>query len=168
MKRFISTIFVIILCFLLQTTVFHEIALANVVPNLLIIITVAVGYMRGHKEGLFVGIMCGLLVDFVYGDVIGLYALIYMSVGYLNGFCNKIYYRDDFTIPIILVGISDFYYNFFYYIFNFLLRNRLNFFFYLRRIILPELVYTVLVSVVLYKLLHMLNALLEHSETKEE
>ena len=32
---------------------------------------------------------------------------------------------------------------------------------------LPELVYTVLVSVVLYKLLHTLNGYLEHSEKKE-
>ena len=74
---------------------------------------------------------------------------------------------DDYTIPIILVSVSDFLYGFFYYLFLFLLRNRLNLFFYLRRIILPELIYTVVVSIILYKLLHMLNVKLESSEYKE-
>lgn len=167
MKRIIAYFFVIILCFLLQTTVFQSIALADVVPNLLLIITVAIGYMRGRKEALFTGLFCGLLIDLTYGRVIGLFGLFFMIIGYLNGFCNKVYYKDDFTIPVVLVGISDFFYSFFYYIFEFLLRSRLNLGFYIRRIILPELVYTVLVSVVVYKLLHTLNGLLERLENKE-
>jgi rod shape-determining protein MreD len=167
MKRTIIIFLIIILCFLLQTTVFQAVALADVVPNLLLVITVATGYMRGRKEALYTGLFCGLLLDLVYGSVIGLYALLFMVIGYLNGYCNKIYYKDDFTIPIILVGVSDLFYNFFYYVFEFLLRSRLHLLFYVRRIMLPELVYTVLVSVVLYKLLHTLNGYLEHSEKKE-
>lgn len=168
MKRFIITAIIILLCFLLQTTVLQKLALADVVPDLLLIVTVAAGYMRGRKEAIYTGLLCGLLTDLYFGSVIGLYALLYMFIGYLNGYCNKIYYRDDFTIPIILVGISDFIYNFFYYVFEFLLRGRTNFLFYLGRIILPQIVYTVLVSVILYKALHTFNTLLEHSETKEE
>lgn len=167
MKRFISTAVTILLCYILQCTVFRRLALADVVPNLLLIITVASGYMRGRKEGMYTGIVCGLLIDLIYGDIIGICALTYMFIGYLNGVANKIYYRDDFTIPILLVGFSDFIYNFLYYVFMFLLRNKLNLFFYMWRIMLPELVYTVLVSVVLYKLLHKGNQLLEKSEEKE-
>jgi rod shape-determining protein MreD len=167
MKRCIVTIVIIILCYLLQTTVFQAIALADVVPNLLLIITVAVGYMRGRKEALFTGLFCGFLIDCQFGTVIGLYALLYMLIGYLNGYCNKIYYKDDLTIPIILVGVSDLLYNFLFYIFEFLMRSRLDLFFYFRRIMLPNLVYTVLISVVLYKLLHKLNGFLERFENKE-
>lgn len=166
MKRFFTIALLILGCFLLQTTVFQTLALADVVPNLLLILTVAFGYMRGEKEGLFIGFCCGLLTDCIFGDVVGLYALIYMVVGYLNGFVNKIYYSDDIIIPVALVAASDFVYDFFYYVFEFLLRSRLNFFFYLRRIMLPELIYTVLVSVVLYKLLHMINSWLEKTELK--
>lgn len=167
MKRFFTIALLIIICFLLQTTVFQMLALADVVPNLLLIVTVAFGYMRGEKEGLFIGFCCGLLVDCVFGDVVGLYAFIYMIVGYLNGLVNKVYYSDDIVVPVILVAASDFIYNFFYYMFEFLLRSRLDFFFYLRRIILPELIYTVLVSVVLYKLLHTINSWLERMEQRE-
>lgn len=167
MKRFGIMLIIIILCFLLQSTFFKALALAEVVPNLLLIITVAVGYMRGRKEGMIIGLICGLLIDFVYGDVIGVCALIYMVIGYLNGIFNMLFFRDVLTIPILLIGISDLIYNFLYYVFEFLLRSRLNLFFYIRRIMIPELVYTVLVSVLLYKLLHNLNAFLEHREKME-
>lgn len=167
MKRFGIMLVIIILCFLLQSTFFKALALAEVVPNLLLIITVAVGYMRGRKEGMIIGLICGLLIDFVYGDVIGVCALIYMVIGYLNGIFNMLFYRDVLTIPILLIGVSDLIYNFLYYVFEFLLRSRLNLFFYIRRIMIPELVYTVLVSVLLYKLLHNLNAFLEHREKLE-
>ncbi|WP_455715871.1 rod shape-determining protein MreD [Anaerosporobacter sp.] len=163
MKRFFMSLIVIIVCFLLQSTVFQSLAIAGVVPNLLLIVTVAAGYMHGRTNGIYVGLACGLLVDICYGDVIGLFGLMYMCIGYLNGYAHKIY----FTMPIILVSISDFLYGFFYYVFLFLLRNRLNILFYLKRVILPELIYTVVVSIVLYKILHILNVKLERSEYKE-
>ncbi|WP_167956490.1 rod shape-determining protein MreD [Anaerosporobacter faecicola] len=167
MKRFFMFFITIIVCFLLQSTVFQALSLAGVAPNLLLIVTVAAGYMYGRTKGIYVGLACGLLVDICYGDIIGLFGLMYMCIGYLNGYAHKIYFRDDYTMPIILVSISDFLYGFFYYVFLFLLRNRLNFFFYLRRIILPELIYTVVVSIVLYKILHILNVKLERSAHKE-
>lgn len=167
MKRFITIGLLIVICFILQSTVFQVLALANVVPNLLVIVTAAIGYMRGRKEGLVTGLVCGLLVDMAYGDVIGLYGMIYMFVGYLNGLCNKVYYRDEITIPIILVGVSDLIYSILFYLFGFLLRNRLNLFFYFRRIMLPELVYTVAISILLYKGIHSINQWLEKSEAKE-
>lgn len=167
MKRGISTAFIILVCFVLQTTFFQAIALADVVPNLLIIITVAYGYMNGEKEGMLVGLCCGLLYDIFFGSVLGLFALFYMVIGYLNGLLNKLYYTDDMMIPLILIGASDFFYNFLYYICEFLLRGRLDFFFYVRRIILPEVVYTLLVSILLYRFLHMLNGLLKPADRRE-
>jgi rod shape-determining protein MreD len=112
---------------------------------------------------MMVGFFSGLLVDIMFGTyVVGLYALLYLLIGYLLGFTNKIYSNDDYTLPIVFIGISDFLYGFFYYIFEFLLRGRLNFLYYLRRMILPEIIYTIAVSVLLYKLLHMINNRLEH------
>lgn len=167
MKRFIIITIEIIICFLLQTTVFQWIALAKVVPNLLLILTVSTAFMRGRNEGLAVGFFSGLLVDFCFGNVIGLYALIYMCIGYLNGYTNKVFMKDDLTIPIVLVAISELVYFFLYYIFEFLLRGQLNIVYYLVRIGLPEIVYTVLISILLYKLLNIINTYLERSREEE-
>lgn len=167
MKRFIVIVIEILICFLLQTTVFQWAALAHVTPNLLLIVTVASGLMRGRTEGLAVGFVCGLLIDFSYGDVLGLYALIYMIIGYLNGYSHKIFIKDDLTIPVLLVGVSQFIYFFLFYVFEYLLKGKLNLLFYLVRMGLPEIVYTVVVSIFLYKLLNIINTRLDRKEEEE-
>ena len=63
MKRFIITAALILICFLLQCTVFHALAFGQIVPNLLIVLTASFGFMRGEKTGLLIGFFCGLLVD---------------------------------------------------------------------------------------------------------
>jgi rod shape-determining protein MreD len=166
-KRFIIVLLEIILCLLLQTTVFQWIALAHVTPNLLLILTVAIGLMRGRTEGLIAGLVCGLLMDFCYGYVIGLYALIYMVIGYLNGFCNRIFVKDDLTIPLVLVGVSEFIYFFYNYVVGYLLKGKLNILFYFVRMGLPEIIYTVLVSIVLYKVLNIINVKIETKMEEE-
>jgi rod shape-determining protein MreD len=137
-------------------------------PNLLLILVVSSAYMRGRMTGLGIGFFTGLLVDIVYGELIGLYAFIYMILGYFIGFTNKIYSNDDYTLPIVFVAVSDFVFGFYNYIFDFLLRGRLNLLFYFRRIILPEMIYTVAISVLLYKLLHTINNRLERKMNEEE
>lgn len=143
----------IIICFLLQTTLFKHLALADVVPNLLLILTVSISYIRGQKPGMLCGFLCGLLMDMMYGDLLGINALIFMLLGFLNGFVNYIYEEEDFTFPVIITAVSDFLYNFLFYIISFSLRSRLGLGFYFRRIMLPELVYTLLLSVFLYRLI---------------
>lgn len=167
MKRFFITTGIVLLCFLMQTTIFQNIALAGEVPNLILIVVAGVAYMRGRAEGMYVGFASGLLVDLIYSDVVGMNAALYLTIGYVVGICNEIYYRDELSVPLIIIAISDFAFNFAYYAFNFLLRGRLDLFYYIWRTILPEMVYTVLVAVVLYKLLHSLNYYLEQKEYKE-
>lgn len=168
MKRFITMAIMILLCFLLQTTVFQSLVLAGEVPNLILILVVAFAYMRGRKEGMYIGFASGLLIDLVYGDVVGLNAVLFVVVGYLVGICNEIYYRDELSVPIILIAISDFGFNFAYYVLHFLLRGRLQVFYYIWHIIMPEVVYTVLVACVLYRLLYALNYWLERNDEIEE
>lgn len=168
MKRLIIYIIEIILCFLIQSAMYHYISLANIMPNLLLILVVSTGHMRGRTPGMMIGLFCGLLVDLMYGSyVVGLYALLYLVIGYLAGMTNRFYSKDDFTLPIGIIAFCNFLYGFFYYIFEFLLRGRLDILYYLRRIILPEIIYTVAVSVFLYKLLHMINSRLERKPDEE-
>ncbi|NLP34904.1 MAG: rod shape-determining protein MreD [Clostridiales bacterium] len=168
MKRIIVYFLEIIILFVIQTSTFHYFGLANIMPNLLLILVVSTAYMRGRMTGLGIGFFTGLLVDIVYGELIGLYAFIYMIIGYFMGYANKIYSNDDYTLPIFFVAVSDFVYGFFYYIFGFLLRGRLNLLFYMRRIILPEIIYTVAASVFLYKILNIINNRLDRIEIEGE
>ncbi|MDO4465220.1 MAG: rod shape-determining protein MreD [Bacillota bacterium] len=78
MKRFTVSVLLIIMCFLLQTTVFQWIDFGGIVPNLMIILTASFGFMRGERTGLLFGFFCGLLVDIFFANVLGLNAMIYM------------------------------------------------------------------------------------------
>ncbi|HWT27443.1 MAG TPA: rod shape-determining protein MreD [Mobilitalea sp.] len=167
MKRIIVYLIEIIICFVLQSSLFHYIELAGIMPNLLLILVVSTAYMQGRMSGLLIGLLSGLLVDLIYGNLIGLYALLYMLIGYGIGYINRFYSEDDYTLPIALVAVGDFVYGFFYYIFEFLLRGRINILYYLRRFIIPEIIYTVAVSIFLYKLLHMINKRINRKSDEE-
>ena len=166
MKRKIILTIIVILCFLLQSTVFQALSFASIAPNLLIILTASFGFMRGRKEGMLIGFFSGLLLDIFFGSVLGFYALLYMYVGYINGFFQKIFFPEDIKLPIILISASDVVCNLFVYFFQFLFRGQFAFSYYLINIIIPELVYTILVMIFQYFILLKINQKLEAEEKR--
>ena len=166
-RRKLFYILTVLICFILQTTVFQGLAIGSIVPNLLLIATISFGFMRGKTTGLWVGFFCGILKDIFYGNLLGFYALIYLCIGYGAGCCTKIFYDEEIRVPMFLVAAGDLLYGMAVYGFQFLLRGRTDLFFYIRRIIIPEMIYTVLITVVLYKLLFIINKKLTELEMKE-
>lgn len=166
MRRKITVIVIIIVCFLLQTTLFQTLAVASVSPNLLIVVTSAFGFMRGRKEGMFVGFISGLLVDIFFGSILGFYALLYLYAGFLNGFFRKLFFPEEVRLPLLLIAASDFGLNLAVYFFQFFFRNRTDFGYYVGRVMLPELVYTIIVTLVLYYILLKINGKLEEIEKR--
>jgi rod shape-determining protein MreD len=164
MKRCITIGIIIVICFLCQSTVFHFIELAGVVPNLLLIVTMSFGLMRGRREGCLVGFFCGLLVDIFFGNVMGPYAFIYMTLGYVNGFFHRIYYVEDVLLPMVMITVNDLLYNIMVYVMFFMLRNRLDLLGYFSKVIIPEMVYTIIVTLFFYKLLVKINLRLKKSK----
>ena len=82
---------------------------------------------------------------------------IYMYVGFISGYTYRIYYDNDLKVPILLTAAMDFFYNLAVYGFQFLLRGRMNLFIYLYRIIIPEIVYTVFLTVIVYRIFYYIN-----------
>lgn len=168
MKRNITLIFVILISFALQTTLFQYLNFGGISPNLLIIVTASYGFMYGRRYGMVTGFFCGLLMDIFYGDVLGFYALIYLYIGAANGLFHRIFYHNDITLPLLLISVSDFTYSFVCYVLLFLLRGRFVFGFYLKNIIIPEIVYTILVTIFLYPLILLLNLTLDNLQKRGE
>lgn len=106
------------------------------------------------------GFLCGFIIDCAFSETVGLFALFYLVIGYLAGFANKIYDENDNTLPLILTGVAELVYNIMYFIVFYMLNGKLNFGFYLYRFMIPRIIYTVLISIVLYKLLNMCNVFL--------
>ena len=155
--------FFIIICFLLQSTVFHSLSLGGIIPNLMIILSASYGFMRGRKSGLLIGFFSGLLMDIFFSDILGFYALLYMYIGYLNGVFKKMFYPEDIKLPIALIVGSDFLYNILIYLLTFLLNGRFQFLYYFFNIMIPEMVYTIIVTCIFYPLLLFSESLLERN-----
>ncbi len=164
MRRTLSLAGLIIVCFLLQTTVFKFLELGGIGPNILLVLTMSFGLMRGRKEGLLVGFFSGLLVDIFFGFAIGPFAMIYMFLGYCNGFFHKLYYVEDVLLPIIMIAINELAYSLIMFVVFFMMRNRMDLMFYFENVIFPELIYTILVTLVLYKLFNNINKALKKKE----
>lgn len=168
MKKNIIMFFVILIGFVLQTTFFQVLSFGGISPNILIIITVSYGFMHGKKCGMVVGFLCGLLMDVFYGDVLGFYALVYLYIGAANGVFHSIFYQDDIKLPLVLILVSDFAYSFTCYVLLYLLRRRFDFVFYLRNIIVPEIVYTIFVTVLIYPCILLLNRTVDDVERGDD
>lgn len=160
------SIILIIVSFVLQTTVFQTLAFGGIVPNLMIVLTASYGFMRGKKIGLLTGFFSGLLCDVFFGSVLGLHALIYMYIGYLNGMFHHIFYPDDIKLPLVSILVSDLVYGIAYYLILFMLRGRFHFFYYFVHLIIPETVYTILVTLLFYPLILWINSRLEEAEKR--
>ena len=158
LKRVLFYTGVVLAAFLIQNNVFAASPLIDTVPNILLIVTFAFGFIRGKLDGMLIGFFGGLLLDLFFGEVLGFYALIYMLIGYGNGLLGQLFYTEFINMPVILCIISDLLFSLYVYGFSFLIKGDTHFLFYFWRAILPEMVYTVLLTMVLYKFLLWLNA----------
>lgn len=166
MVRKLVEIILCIICFILQISVFKNLEIASVSPNLLIVLVAAIGFMRGKREGIFIGFISGLFIDLYFSPVLGLYTMLYVLVGYMNGLFKKEFFPEDIKLPMLLIALSDFLLNGCIYLILFVFRGDFAFVYYLFNIIVPELVYTLLVSIVLYLIILRINQGLESYEKR--
>ena len=166
MIRKITMAILIILTAIAQCLLFQHFAIASIKPNLLLIIVVSFGLMRGRLSGLLTGLFCGCVVDLLFPGQLGLHALIYMWLGYLSGYCYRIFYDEDIKTPLLLVFVGGLIYGIYEYVLTFLLRGRIHFFFYLNRIIIPQVIYTMMITIVVYRFLYHLNQKLNKTDKR--
>ena len=166
MKRKIVTACIIVVCFLLECTLFEKLSFGFIKPNLMIIVTSSFGFMRGKKTGMIVGFASGLLMDVMFSDLVGFYAMLFTLIGYANGLFQRIFYGADIKLPLILIGASDLVYGNLVCLFMFIMRSRFNYGYYLGNIIIPELIYTVLVTLILYQIILFFHKKLESEEQR--
>ena len=168
MKRKIITLIIILTGFLLETTFFPHLAFASIKPNLLLVITASFGLMRGKKEGMLVGFISGLMMDIFFGvgNMLGFYALVYTLIGYGNGFFNHLFYDEDIKLPLALISASEFVYGVVMYVSIFLMRSKFDFMYYFLHVIMPELLYTLLITLILYQIILHINRRLENDEKR--
>ena len=126
-KQILLNILLILLAFTVQNCVFPLLPFLAATPNLLLILTFSFGFIHGRNAGMFYGFLSGLLLDLFYSGPFGFYTLIYVYIGYFNGIFTKYYYEDYITLPLNLP-------------------------YYFIKIMLPEIIFTAVTTLLVYRL----------------
>lgn len=79
-----------------------------VIPDLILIMTISYGLLRGSQHGLNFGIGAGFFVDLLSGNIIGVQALSKMFAGFVSGFMEKNIFKDSLLVPAITVFAGTF------------------------------------------------------------
>ena len=167
-RRLFFNLILILISFILQTTVFRTFDLGGVTPNLLMIFAASTAFIKGDRQGLLAGFFCGLLVDIFFGSYLGFFALIYMYICFGVGKLHDIFYTQNLAVPIFIIGLADFVFGFVCYILMFLFRTKFNIAYYMNTVIIPELVYTTLVAIFYYPIILACNNSIDEREFRSE
>ena len=168
MKRIGLNILLMLLAFTIQNGIFPLLPFLAATPNLLLILTFSFGFIYGKEAGLWYGFLAGVLLDLFYSGPFGFYTLLYIYIGYTNGICTKYYYEDYIILPLILSLVNELAYNGYIYVFSFLIRNRLDIAYYFWEIILPETIFTVVATLLLYRSVLFTNRRMEEMEKRRD
>ena len=153
----------LILTQILESTVFQMLRIGDIAPNLMIILIVSFALLRGSKEGSIVGVAAGILYDSTFGLMMGPSIFAYAFIGFISGKFNKNFYRENFIIPLICTFFSSLFFSLVNTI-ALVLRGELHFIFYLKTIVIPELIYTMALALIIYQLAYVINEKIEKSE----
>ena len=105
-RRILSIAAVVITALLLQSTVFSQLRLLGVRPELLYLVTIVIALLEGPNEGATVGFAGGLAQDFLMNQPKGLTALTLTLLGYAVGMFRQFIVSPSPLVPTIVVGVG--------------------------------------------------------------
>lgn len=139
------------------------IRIRGISPNFNIIIIVSFALLRGSKEGSIIGFFAGLIRDIFFSTSQGYLAIIGACIGYFCGKFNKDFYRENIILPFMLTLVSTLIYGFGESI-PFVLRGKINYIYFIKNIVVPETIYTVILSIIIYQVMYIINEKIEKNE----
>ena len=166
LMRLIIVTIILIASVLLEAIFVGHMSIFGVTPYLMLPIITSYSILRGDTEGAIVGFTGGLLQDIVLGQALGLFAMLGLLVGYFAGKPFRDFFRESYLLPMLITGVIATIYGFTVYIFNSLTIAPINMFHHIGTVILPATVYTMIISLIVYRIIYAINALLEFFERR--
>lgn len=149
---------------ILQSTLSLYLDSVYMLPNSMIVLVISYAIVRNDVEGAIFGFANGILFDIMFGRIIGMYALVALTTGFIAAKPFKEFSPNNFVISSAMIFAMTIFYELMFYVLAFLFQGRTDILFYLRRIILPEAILNVIISIVIYPAIFYLNKRLEEHE----
>jgi rod shape-determining protein MreD len=152
-RRVLVTIVVIVTALLLQSTLFWQLKLLGVRPELMYLVTIVIAILEGPNEGAVTGFVAGLAQDFLLNQPKGITALTLTLVGYAAGLARQYIVSPSPLMPTILVGVGTAAGIAFYQVVAFLLGQLQETFTFAVRVTLLTALYGAILTPIVYPLL---------------
>lgn len=156
MRKTIITVIlfiVFLIIYFLQANIFPNFSIAGITPNLFIIYVLFIGLYANQTLGVIFGIIIGLFLDSVYGQSIGLSAVMLCVVGFLGSYFDKNFSKDNkLTILFMVIGATVIYELGLYSLKSIIHEFNFELWFFVR-ILLLEILYNSLLSIIFYPII---------------
>lgn len=156
MRKTIITIIlfiVFLIIYFLQANILPKFTIAGITPNLFVIFVLFIGLYANQTLGVVFGIIIGLFLDSVYGQSIGLSAVMFCIIGFLGSYFDKNFSKDNkLTILFMVIGATAIYEFGLYSLKSIIYEFDFELWFFVR-ILLLEILYNSLLSIIFYPLI---------------
>ena len=156
-RRTVAIVVVVVTALLLQSTVFADLRLLGVRPELLYLITIVLALLEGPNEGAIVGFTSGLAQDFLLNEPKGITALTLTLLGYAIGMTRQFIVSPSPLLPTIIVFVGTAAGLAFYEVVSFLLGNFVQPVTYGAKVALLAAAYNAVLTPLLYPLLRRIS-----------
>ena len=164
-------VLVLILAFLiiyfLQANIFNVFTIAGVKPNLFIIYILFIGLFANQFAGISFGVICGLILDLIYGKTIGVTAIMLCAIGYLGSYFDKNFSKENKLTIIVMVIGSTFIFEFGTYFLSSIILDFKREYLYFIKMVVIEILYNVLLTIILYPLIQKLGYVIDRNFKKQ-
>lgn len=99
---FIRICFPVVL-YLVQGMFFPSLVGGGIYPELLLCWLLSWGLLAGSQEGLAMGAFCGFLADMISPSFLGLYLVMYGTIGWFSGHVREQVYHDTILLPLSFI-----------------------------------------------------------------
>lgn len=151
-KRYKITAFLIFFT-IIQISALNYVEIFSVKPNILLASVIILALYKGSRAGSEAGIIAGLLYDLGRSTTFGFSIILFALYGYAVGFLGKNVYKESVFLRCLIVFIFSLATGIIHYLFSLISQTLPPFMPYIKHIILPCSLYTMLVSPLVFLVL---------------
>lgn len=153
MKKVIINVVLVILIFIsyfLQSNFFNWFTIAGISPNLFVILIVFIGLFGNKFMGISYGILLGFFLDYLFRSKVGISAIALGLVGVFAKIFDKNFSKDSRITIMLMISALTIFYEVFSYVASYIIFSTNLEFLYFIRILIVEVIYNVILTVILY------------------
>lgn len=165
MKKVVINLVLVLVGFLiyfLQANFFNWFTIAGVKPNIFVIYVLFIGLFGNKSMGILYGVVCGVFLDLLFREMVGSNLVALVLVGVLSIIFDRNFSKDSrITIMFMVFGstivfeVASYFMNYILYSVNVEIIQFI-------KILLIEVVYNILITIIIYPLIQRCGYFIEN------